>query len=83
MSVENDYRVQELLADLRQPTVSTESARIAAEYISNLYDVLIDEARCLCCDEVEACDDECTFSDDCPEEAERMAYIRDVLRAPG
>ena len=83
MSVENDYRVQALLADLRQPTVSTEAARIAAEYISNLYDALIHEALCLCCDEVDACHEECTFSEDCPSDAERMEYVRDALRVPG
>ena len=84
MSVEkNDYRVQSLLADLRQPTVLSETARIAAEYISNLYDELIVGARCICCDEVEECVDECTFSEDCPEEAVHMAYIRGVLKVPG
>lgn len=83
MSVENDYRVQALLADLRQSTVSTEAARIAAEYISNLYDELIVGARCICCDEVEECVDECTFAEDCPTDAERMEYVRDALRIPG
>ena len=83
MSVEkNDYRVQSLLADLRQPTVLSETARIAAEYISNLYDELIVGARCICCDEVEECVDECTFSEDCPSDAERMEYVRGVLKVP-
>lgn len=84
MSVEkNDYRVQSLLADLRQPTVLSETARIAAEYISNLYDELIVDARCICCDEVDECVDECTFSEDCPDDFERMEYVRGALRIPG
>ena len=57
-------------------------SQIAAEYISNMYDALILDARCPCCDEVDACDDECTFSEDCPTDAERMEYVRDALKVP-
>ena len=83
MSKGNEEKVQALLIALQQPTISAETARIAAEYISNLYDELIVGARCICCDEVEECVDECTFAEDCPEEAVHMAYIRGVLKVPG
>ena len=83
VSKSNEEKVQSLLIDLQQPTISAETARIAAEYISNLYDELIVGARCICCDEVEECVDECTFAEDCPEEAGHMAYIRGVLKVPG
>ena len=82
MSKSNEGKVQALLIALQQPTVSSETACIAAEYISNLYDALIHEALCPCCDEVDACDDECTFSEDRPSDAERVAYARDVLKVP-
>ena len=83
MSKSNEEKVHALLIALQKPTVSTEAARIAAEYISNLYDELIVGARCICCDEVDECVDECTFAEDCPEEAVHMAYIRGVLKVPG
>lgn len=85
MNVDNDFKVQAMLADMRSSTIpfSPHITRIAAEYISNMYDALIPDARCPCCDEVDACDDECTFSEDCPTDAERMEYVRDALRIPG
>ena len=82
MSKSNEGKVQALLIALQQPTISTDTACISAEYISNLYDALILDARCPCCDEVDACDDECTFSEDCPTDAERMEYVRDALKVP-
>ena len=84
MNVDNDFQVQTMLADMRTSTipVSPRIVRIAAEYISSMYDFLVEEARCACCDEVDICSDECTFADDCPDEAERMEYVREVLRLP-
>ena len=82
MSKSNEEKVQALLIALQQPTISTDTACIAAKYISNLYDWLIHEALCPCCDEVDACDDECTLSEDCPSDAERVTYARDVLKVP-
>lgn len=79
----NEEKVQALLIDLQQLYRQNPRVQIAAEYISNMYDALILDARCPCCDEVDACDDECTFSEDCPTDAERMEYVRDALRIPG
>ena len=80
--MDNEEKVQALLIDLRQLYRQNPRVQIAAEYISNMYDALILDARCPCCDEVDACDDECTFSEDCPTDAERMEWVRGVLKVP-
>ena len=82
MDESNHDRVKALLADLRRSKVNPGAASIAADYIHVLYDLLVAEARCACCEEDDICSDECTFTDDCPDEAERMEFVREMLRLP-
>lgn len=44
-----------------------------------MVDWLMVYAVCPCCEGIEACDDECTFADDCPESHERMIEVRKIL----
>lgn len=37
------------------------------------------DCHCPCCDEKRECVGDCTFADDCPTDADRMAQVRDVL----
>ena len=61
---------------------NTEWASIEAELkdeIARLRGFLFGDAICPCCQEVEVCIDGCTFAQDAPSDAERMAEVREVL----
>ena len=49
------------------------------ERISRLEAWLEGDCQCPCCDEIRECLDECTFVDDAPQEADRMAAVRGVF----
>ena len=57
-----------------------EIERLRAE-VAQLREWLEADARCPCCDTVDACLDDCTFEADCPQDAERMAEVRALLAA--
>lgn len=65
-------------------TVGEEAAdeieRLQAE-VAELREWLEADARCPCCDTVDACLDDCTFATDCPQDAGRMAEVRALLAA--
>ena len=65
-------------------TVGEEAAdeieRLRAE-VAGLREWLEADARCPCCDTVDACLDDCTFATDCPQDAGRMAEVRALLAA--
>lgn len=54
--------------------------RLQAE-VAGLREWLEADARCPCCDTVDACLDDCTFATDCPQDAGRMAEVRALLAA--
>lgn len=54
--------------------------RLRAE-VAQLREWLEADARCPCCDTVDACLDDCTFATDCPQDAGRMAEVRALLAA--
>ena len=80
MSGSNHDRVQALVAALRENPVAADTARVAADYISYIYDGFVAEAMCDCCEEDDICSAECELADDCPGKAERMEYVRDLLK---
>ncbi len=57
-----------------------EIERLRAE-VAQLREWLEADARCPCCDTVDACLDDCTFATDCPQDAGRMAEVRALLAA--
>ena len=75
-----------MVAALRENPVAADTARIAAEYVGNMYDTLIPEALCPCCGEVEECVADCAFEEDsrrvCPRDVGRLEYVRGALRLP-
>ena len=46
-----------------------------------IVEALGDMLLCPCCAEFEVCADDCTFAADCPDDAERVAMLRDAMRA--
>ena len=82
MSESNHDRVQALVAALRENPVAADTARIAAEYISKMYDGFVADSVCVCCEEDDICDDECTSADDCPGDTYRLEFARELLRLP-
>jgi hypothetical protein len=51
----------------------------AADVIERMASFLEGDARCPCCDTLRECADDCTFSEDCPAEYERMTIARAAL----
>jgi hypothetical protein len=62
------------------PLAQRELAALRAE-VAGLREWLEADARCPCCDTVDACLDDCTFATDCPQDAGRMAEVRALLAA--
>lgn len=52
----------------------------AASALQAVFDVLDCEAVCLCCGGEDICEDECSFSEDCPDEYCEMELAREILR---
>ena len=61
------------------PVGAVLALKCAVEMIERYREWLEGEANCPCCDKFDACVEGCTFEDDAPHEAERMAEIRDLL----
>lgn len=53
--------------------------REAADALENIWNALGCETECPCCQRNDVCEDECTFIEDAPEDAERMDYMRRAL----
>ena len=51
----------------------------ALERLERVLDAYSHDALCPCCDESETCAPDCTFITDCPEDAEKMRYVRELL----
>lgn len=49
------------------------------EKLNYLREIFEYDARCLCCNELIKCADDCTFEQDCPDAHAKMVFARDVL----
>ncbi len=54
--------------------------RRAANHIEALLEYISDDCFCPCCEGVTDCNDDCTYEDDSPTDAQAMYYAREVMR---
>ena len=54
----------------------------AADAIERMAAWLEGDCECPCCMETRQCLDDCTFSEDAPDDAERMQFTREALYGP-
>ena len=78
VSAAKDAEIAQLRAELIKSLA--DNAALRAE-VAGLRAWLEADARCPCCDTTDACVDGCTFANDCPQDAERMAEVRALLAA--
>lgn len=56
--------------------------RRAAAHIETLEEYVSSDCFCPCCEGVTDCNDDCTYEDDCPTDAQAMYYAREVMKEP-
>ena len=62
-----------------EPVATCDCRRCAIAERDRLRDALIIHCECPCCERRDCCDEECTFSEDCPTEYEFMTFMRELL----
>lgn len=71
--------IENLVANLRTVRPDISACNDAADLIESMSGWLQGDCECPCCLGVTHCGPGCTFAEDAPSDAERMAAVREVL----